>query len=161
MSFTRLEIADACRRWGTHLWTPAGLDGVRILWALSGNESSFGANLDPRHEDIYCTGKYSKNPDIVRLTAKFGHAAHSSWGPWQIMLSNCSPDTSPQDMASLDRSALETVTFINRRIFKYEKAATLEAIADAYNSGDWRDRIVPEKYIADFLHYYNDVPLPR
>ena len=29
------------------------IDGVRLLWALCGVESSFGANMAPRHEDVY------------------------------------------------------------------------------------------------------------
>jgi hypothetical protein len=157
--FTRLEVADEFRKWGTHLWVPSDIDGPRLLWALSGCESSFGANCTPRHEAIYCTGRYSQSPEVVQLTKLYGHGAHCSYGPLQILLVNCI-GASPQDMSSLSRAVMESAGFINRRILKAQGAKTVAEIADAYNSGTWRDQIIPEKYIAYCQKYYDSEPMP-
>lgn len=159
-NFTEREVANECWRWGRYLWVPDSISGPHLLWALGGCESSFGLNCQPRHEAAYCTGAYSHTPQIVKLTGDYGHGAHCSYGPWQILLVNCGSDPAPHDLMDISRAAMETVTFINRRILKGEKAITVAEIADAYNSGDWRDRIVPEKYIADCLEYYGHKPLP-
>jgi len=37
---------------------------------------------------------------------------------------------------------------------KRQKPTTLEQFADAYNSGNFRDNIVPEEYIKRFLRNY-------
>ncbi len=139
---------------------PPEIHGPRLLWALSGCESSFGLYCEPRHEEAYCTGIYSHSPQVMKLTELYGHGAHCSYGPWQIMLVNCNSDAAPHDLMDISRAAMDTAVFINRRILKGEKATTVEQIADAYNSGDWRDRHVPEKYIADCLDYYAHKALP-
>ncbi|HVJ09709.1 MAG TPA: hypothetical protein VM554_15130 [Acidisarcina sp.] len=161
MSFVREQVADACKRWGAKLWVPESIDGPRLLWALSGCESSFGANCTPRHEMAYCIGIYSHDPRVIELTREFGHDAHCSFGPWQLLLVNASSFTTPEDFVRVDRCAMETASYINMRIIRAQKATTIEQIADAYNSGTWRDRSVPEKYIADCVHYYNDVAMPE
>ncbi|HVJ09286.1 MAG TPA: hypothetical protein VM554_12970 [Acidisarcina sp.] len=160
MSYLPEQVAEVCRVWGAKLWLPMGIDGPRLLWALSGCESSFGANCTPRHEQAYCTGRYSQNPRVVELTREFGHDAHCSFGPWQILLVNCSPFTTPEDFVRLGRCAMETASFLNTRILRGQHAPTVEAIADAYNSGDWRDRLVPDRYIADCRRYYDTTAMP-
>lgn len=153
-NYTKHEVADACMRWGCYLWVPKEINGPQLLWALSGCESSFGANCAPRHEEAYCTGVYSHTPEVEQLTQAYGHAAHCSYGPWQILLVNCESGTAPQDLTNILHAAMETVRFINQRILKAQGATTVAEIADAYNSGTWRDSIVPEKYIADCESYY-------
>lgn len=160
--FTRSEIATACRRWGTTLWVPKSIDGPRQMWALSGCESSFGANCKPRHEaSLHRMAELGTNAQVAALTAKWGCDAHCSFGPWQQLFINCSSTMRPEYFASLDRCALEAVTFINARILQHEHATTVEQIADAYNSGDWRDRQPAgvAAYVARCRQYYDTVPL--
>lgn len=161
--FTREEIAAACRLWGKSLWVKGlDIDGPQLLWALAGKESSFGANCTPRHEDGYCPdahGRYSSAPIVQTLTAKFGHAAHCSYGPWQILLVNCGQDADPQRFERCEYAAMKTVAHINTAILD-KGATTIEQIADAYNSGNFRDGNVPEKYIADVLANYK-IPMPE
>lgn len=163
--FSRDELADVCRRWGGMLWLPAAIDGPKLLWALAGCESSFGANCAPRHEPYYHQlAVEGKNQQLVRLTALFGCEAHSSFGPWQELLVNSGPGTKPEDFANISRCAMEVVTFINRRILGGEKAQTIEAIAEAYNSGKWAWLEVPpgvERYAADCRRYYDTEVMPE
>ncbi|HEX5236143.1 MAG TPA: hypothetical protein VFW25_12530 [Silvibacterium sp.] len=163
MNFSRAEVIAACRKWATKLWLPPEINGPQLLWALAGNESSFGANCAPRHEPAYDVGGvYAKNPEQARLLELFGSAGACSYGPWQEMLVNCSPGTRPEDLAeNVNRCALEAAGFINDRILRGQKARTIEEIAEAYNSGKWKWEEVPRgvaTYVADCVRYYNTEP---
>lgn len=164
MPIDRNDLARACRAFGTCLWLPPTLDGPKLLWALSGCESSFGENTNPRHEAYYHElALKGTNAQLVALTTKFGCDAHSSFGPWQELLVNCSESMTPDQFTNVRRAAMESVGFINKRILKAEKATTLEEIAEAYNSGKWQWMTVPpgaERYAAQCREYYDTVPLP-
>lgn len=173
VKFTPLQVANACRKWSGKLWLPegCGIDGTHLLWAISGCESSFGVNCAPRHEEAYCTGRYSTNPEVKALTARYGHAAHCSFGPWQTLLINVEcfgpgdvllmdGDVAPEDLNDCDQACQRAVIFINHNILRREGARTVGEIADAYNSGDWRDRLVPHRYIADCERYYEKITIP-
>lgn len=149
----RDDLIVACGVWGPKLWLPGGINGATLLWALAGNESSYGRNCAPRHEQAYCTGEYSHVQDVVVLTRQYGHAAHCSFGPWQLLLVNAA-GASPDDLRTARGAAMATAGFLNRRILHGEGAKTIEEIADAYNSGTWRDRYVPEQYVADCVRRY-------
>lgn len=147
-------LAQLCKTYGPQLNVPPSLNGAQLLWALSGNESSFGSNCNPRHEPGYCPimhGHYA--PAIATLTRDFGCLAHCSYGPWQIMACNASGFT-PLDLLDPDKAAHATVNFLNREILGRQKATTLEQIADAYNSGNWSDANVPTAYIEKFVASY-------
>lgn len=165
MNYSREEVARACRAWGKHLWLAPDIDGPRLLWALSGCESSFGENCTPRHEPAYDVGgRYAENPDQAKLLKLYGSAGACSYGPWQIMLVNCLPGATPEEMAvNVNRCALETIGFINRRILKAQRAETVTEIAEAYNSGKWQWRDVPagvERYAEQCEKYYESEPMP-
>jgi hypothetical protein len=90
-------IAALCRKHAPDLLTPvtwqgAPFDKVRLLWGLSGNESSFGLNCTPRHEPGYCYGGRYFNSVSSRA---WGCLAHCSFGPWQVMYANFPVDVSP------------------------------------------------------------------
>lgn len=162
MQVARITIANLSTRFGATLKLPPAIDGARLLWALAGNESSFGLNCSPRHEAGYCRGGKYYDPDVTEL---WGCLAHCSYGPWQVMYANISRgNISPLDIAiKPDFVANAAVQFIQSRIIGLEKATTVEEIAEAYNSGDWRDELhpnkaIPEKYIADLVKNYA-VPL--
>ena len=162
--FTKEEIARACRAWGAMLQVPEGIDGPRVLWALAGCESSFGQNCKPRHEPNYHDlAEKGTNARLTAMTAKWGCDAHSSFGPWQELLVNCSDTMRPEDFANLSRCGLEVAQFINAYVFRHREAATLVQIAETYNSGKWQWLKVPPgvaKYAAQFVEYYNTVPMP-
>lgn len=164
MNYSREEVARMCRVWGGTLWLPPGIDGPKLLWALSGCESSFGEDCTPRHEPEYDVGGvYSTAPVQAKLLEQFGRAGACSYGPWQIMLCNCQPGVSPDAMASLERCGLETVTFINRRILTAQKATTVAEIAESYNAGRWQWSKVPagvRRYAVDCVKYYESEPMP-
>lgn len=161
--FTKEEVARACRSWGRMLRVPEGIDGPRLLWALAGCESSFGQNCRPRHEPYYHElAAKGTVPRLVAMTAKWGCDAHSSFGPWQELLINCSASMCPEDFANLSRCGLEVAQFINRYVFATREAKTLVEIAETYNSGKWQWLKVPPgvaKYAAQCAEFYN-VPMP-
>lgn len=163
VSFSRAEIAAACRLVGPEIAFPSGcvLDGAKTLWALAGNESSFGLNCKPRHEHAYCEGIYSASPEVVALTEKFGHAAHASFGPWQLMLVNV-PDASPDVFATAEGAARLAAQFITERLIRAQGAKNLTDISCGYNSGTVRHARpsdMPLQYIAEAMKNYT-VPMP-
>lgn len=155
---THSDLARACRSWGRMLWLPPAIDGPQLLWALSGCESSFGANCAPRHEPYYHQiALEKKNAQLVKLTELFGCDAHSSFGPWQELLVNCSETMKPEDFSNLNRAALEVVRHINRRILEPQKPTTVAEIATAYNSGKWHwTKLKPgvQRYAEECVKYY-------
>lgn len=176
MPTTPLQIADICRVQATGVILPAGsdLDPARLLWALSGNESSFGANVTPHHESGYCpftNGVYYKNnPDVRKQTALIGCLAHMSYGPLQVMWYNIvkfyydAGAMGPQESLAIalltdpNRGMNAAVAFLNKEIFGRQGCKTLDEIGDAYNSGNAKDKIIPVEYIAKLKTNY-DVPL--
>jgi hypothetical protein len=153
MRVSSSTIAELCKRFGPALKLPPGIDGAKLLWALAGNESSFGSHCGPRHENGYCYGGKYFDP---ALTALWGCLAHMSYGPWQVMYPNISKGSLDPRIASGNHELTcnAAVQLINDRILEHEHATTIEQIADAYNSGDWRDANVPVQYIADLVKHY-------
>jgi len=90
-------VAALCRKHAPDLFTPTSwqgtpLDKVRLLWAISGVESSFGLNCNPRHEHGYCFGGRYLDPERTR---EWGCLAHCSYGPWQVMFPHFPLSVSP------------------------------------------------------------------
>ena len=136
MNFTKQQIADACRQYGPLLANlPPGIDGTQLLWAISGNESSFGANCTPRHEPAYDVGGvYGNRPVIKPLLAKWGSAAACSYGPWQIMFCNAASGRDPEDFDDLRICAQDTVAYLNRLLYRW-KPGYLAQIGECWNEG--------------------------
>jgi hypothetical protein len=134
--FSHQEIADACRQFGPQLAPlPEGVDGSRLLWALSGNESSFGANSKPRHEPAFdAGGLYGDGAAMRTLLAKFGRAAACSYGPWQMMFCNAPSDFTPASFGDLHQAAQAAVDQLNRFLRKY-KPQSLAEIGECWNAG--------------------------
>jgi hypothetical protein len=160
MKVERKDIARLCRDYGLMLkGLPEGIDGPQLLWSISGNESAFGRMNTPRHEPGYCYisgGRYSRNPRVVELTKGYGCLAHCSLGPWQLMASNAVGFTPLELLMEPEKAIIATIGHLNRAVLPQSK--NLRDIADAYNSGNCRDHIVPERYIADLQEHYN-VPM--
>ncbi len=173
MSFTKFAVWQECRRWAAHLDVPATIDKAKLLYALSGCESSFGANCAPRHEPSWhAIAEAHTNPVVDKLTALFGCDAHSSFGPWQLLLLNAIGFAKPEQFADLGYCGMQTACFINHRIVKLEGARTVGEIAAAYNAGRWKvyfdgnDHLLAgapagiERYVADCQRYYDHEPIP-
>lgn len=152
-----------------------GLDPLKLLTALADVESRRGKHLDPatwkiatRWEPSYAEGGrwYS-----AELSARWGKAAESSWGPWQCMFSNAVrfgfpvevDPADPEDGMASVRVAAEVSTRMLaselRRVIGYRRAhpldarSSLELIADTWNSGG-PEGYRPAKYIHDVVAAY-------
>jgi hypothetical protein len=113
---------------------PANVDARRLLIAMAMNESSGGKNCLPRHEPAYCTGAYSKAPQVVHLTGLYGHNAHCSFGPWQILLVNCPDGTNPEDLHEADACARVTADFM-ARLNVHKKPQSVAEWGQIWNGG--------------------------
>jgi hypothetical protein len=168
MNWTQAQVQAACRQYGPGV--NAGklvdgygypLDGVKLLWALSGEESSFGANCGPRLEPSYWDGENSKSGLQTELNKQYGMAAAKSYGPWQIMYVNCYLLGTPQQIdEDINLGAQAGVEFINSYIILDKKALNLQQVARVYNSGNLTVPMTMGvmRYIENVGQYYNKVP---
>ena len=165
-SIPRKVVAALCRKYAGPLkdtddGTGNPIDGARLLWAIAGNESTFGDNCKPRHEPAYDVGGvyYNRSSAVQATVKRWGPAAACSYGPWQVLLVNT--QCSPEELGSDPTKACEAaVHYISTFVLGFRKARTLAQILDTYNSGNWRDANVPLKYIHDGTNYYQNYPLP-
>lgn len=137
MNFTKQQIADACRAHAGDLDTAllADYDPARLLWAICGNESTFGADCNPRHEPAYDVGgSYAKAPTQAALLAKFGSLGACSYGPMQVMLVNAPAGYVPNDFADVDK-AIAAGAYALGRLLLHNKPTTLAQIGACYNGG--------------------------
>ncbi len=134
------------------------VDGPRLLWAISGCESTFGKNYSPRFEAAYAPGgRYYRDSQQQKLLWRnYDRDAACSWSPWQILPCNA-PGFSPLELATdLDKAATAVIGYIRRYVLGAKGAVTLEEVLDTYNSGTWRDEQSPavEKYVERGNYYY-------
>ncbi len=145
-------IAKLCQQYSPMLKVPAGLDPARVLWALAGNESSFGLNSLPRHESAYC---YGHEYEVRALSHRWGCASHCSYGPWQMMFSHlvtylgetAEPFAFVFEWGQSDEhfelgahfAVKGAVAMLNQEILGRQGATTLDQIAKSWNHGNWRD----------------------
>jgi len=138
------------------------VDPQIFLAAFSLNESSGGYNNRPKHEDAYdIGGKYCKGKQL-ELIQQYGSQAACSYSSFQLMFI-CFYEmgfTPTPLQAGNDQYALPVVVkFFNKRIFKDGKANDVNFIclaADAYNSGNWKDKNVPADYIKKITKHYHE-----
>jgi hypothetical protein len=136
MQIARTSLAALCEKYGHQLGPlPDGIDGAQLLWAIAGNESSFGENSNPRHEQSYCYGGSHFDPN---LTKTWGCLAHMSYGPFQIMYANALNQTPLNLLTSSDLCALVTSVFIKNYVMLGKKPKNLAEIGEVYNSGKIR-----------------------
>jgi len=157
MTIDRKRMDILCEIGGRALNLPPDIDPVRFLKALATVETSYGQNCVPRYEKSYDWG--GKNAD-TNLLSQYGDWAACSYGPFQVMFPNCArmlPGIDPVAMQLAPESGLLcAVHFINLEIIGRQKATTLEAIADAYNSGNWHDSFVPTQYVGKLVGAYGN-----
>lgn len=135
------------------------IDPVVLLCAISLNESSGGKWNVPKHENAYAPGGvyYKKSVQVRELYGRYGALAACSWSSWQILYVTAVElgfKGSPLDLWN-DSTAIEwVVKLLNARIIRTGKE-TLAQIADAFNSGNYLDGLVPREYIDKLKRHYN------
>lgn len=152
MQIARSNLAALCQKYGPQLGKlPPGIDGPQLLWAIAGNESSFGAESNPRHEPGYCHGGKYFNPN---LTTKWGCLAHMSYGPFQVMYPNSLEQTPLNLLSSWDLCGLVASVFMKNYVL-LAKPKDLAEIGEVFNAG----HITPDpEYVAKLTANYA-VPL--
>jgi len=156
------------------------LEPMRLLKAFALEESTLGVDLGEdgmirrRIEPSYSPGgHYYERSDLLRMGyVKWGILAASSHGPWQIMWATAIRFGWPEDRAASELGNPEENCEIATKIFdkelrdiysfahatsnpRYKTSAPLELLADAYNSGNARDTIIPTKYMLEVCAHYD------
>lgn len=163
MNFTRQQIADACRHAAATnpMDLPMGLDLTQLLWAICGNESSFGANCNPRHEPAFDVGgTYAHAPAMVRLLDMYGSHAACSYGPMQVMLVNAPAGYTPQSFDFVDRS-IAAGRYALANLVIHWNPKSLAEIGGCYNGGNPHalNRADVQEYARKLLMHY-EVAMP-
>lgn len=133
-------IAGLCLSHASELLTPVQwqgtpIDKAKLLWGISGVESSFGLNCSPRHENGYCYG----GPYFNKYASKdWGCLCHCSFGPWQVMYANFPLGVSPLSLTWADDGRVAADLCIRGAIVVLNRAIArgvrhLADISIAYN----------------------------
>lgn len=143
-----------------------------LLSAICDNESSFGADCNPRLEASYLRGSVRKYLGIDSSGAPGRWYSPDSWAAWGIN-SACShgptqimgavlwdlgyrehPDNLYRDPVV---AIIWTIRYLTARA---AGATTVEQMGDAYNSGSFRDRFQPVGYMHSLrINYDRWVPI--
>jgi hypothetical protein len=134
--FASSDVAAACRVFGPSLkGLPAGVVGANLLWAICGNESSYGVNCVPRHEPAYDVGgMYAAEATQAALLLKYGPAAACSYGPMQVMLCNAPASSAPDDFNDLSTAIRYAVFALNSLLARF-KPTRIAEVGYCYNGG--------------------------
>ena len=131
------------------------VDPARLLWALAGVESTYGrdrefARLEPSYQPRGVM--YVRSPGVRALWSRYGALAACSWGSWQMMTSTARDlghTGAPWELTADQVLAPLVVRYLVRKA-----PERLDQVFDCYNSGSYRDRIIPEAYIRSGLAAY-------
>jgi hypothetical protein len=134
-------------------------DKKALLCALAQVESSFGRHNVPRFESHYYRGGhyYRKSQEIRDMVSLYDKDASCSYSSFQIMFPTARElgyRGVPTDLNKDNVAIYWVIKFINIRIMKKEPRK-LEDIFDAYNSGNFKDDIIPVDYIKKAVGWYN------
>ena len=139
--------------------TDFNFDKVAFLKALAMCESSFSRNNVPRFEPLYFKDGfyYRKSPLVRDLVEKFDRDAACSYSSFQILFVTAFEfgfKGNPSELKDDSIALPIVITFINKRIIRF-KPNRIEDMFDAYNSGNFKDNIIPEAYINKAMTWYN------
>lgn len=160
--FSRQEIADVCRKLGNNVGPlPSAIEGAQLLWAITGNESSFGENCTPRHEPAYdVDGRYAHDPHQASLLALYGPAGACSYGPMQVMLCNAPAGTTPTNFDHCESAMRAGVYALNKLLMRF-RPKTVAEIGYCYNGGHLADPVpAAADYGARLAKKYVSVAMP-
>lgn len=163
-------LPDIIRRHAAELRPPIGSDigPARLLTAIAHVESSFGVHggrlrVEPAYLPASRLPGTNDGPLFRRhvrdLYAAYGDAACGSWSSWQIMYPTAWElgfRGAPWGLADDEKAIVWVCAYLNVRAFG-RGAETVAQVADAYNSGDHRDRFVPTRYIEEVQHHYDEL----
>lgn len=137
------------------------LNGARLLWALCGQECSFGANLLPRHEPSWDVGGglYLESQELRVYIGVQGSDGACSYGPLQAMAYNLQPYTPAQLAADPALAFTASIKFFNRYVIEHWKDKTLQDVCDTWNAGNPKGVAVPG-YVANVTRYYSGGVIP-
>ena len=158
--------------------TIQGVDSRRLMWAIAKRETSSGRMADRTrfepsysgnwHRSFYKEGRsmYDRSQIVKAAWRAWGDRAACSYGVFQIMYTTALdtgllglPDP-PEKLLDPNINFSVFIKLVQRILAHYDFSVgtikTLRDIADAYNSGNYRDQIVPEGYIDAVLEEYNN-----
>lgn len=143
--FPKQAVLGCCSQYGPQLHVPAGIDGPRLMAAISSVESSVGYDCGPRHEPSYDVGGgvYTGSQSQRDLVAAYPSPAGSllcspaacSYGPWQMMFDNFTGLTPAQLETEIDALAQAFVKQFNSYVIGFRKASSLDEIGECWNAG--------------------------
>jgi hypothetical protein len=164
------ELNRICRGNGDAVKGP--LNGYALLAAIALVESTGGVNNYPNFEPYWVPegnaftiegkiqkGRHPSTNSIVRARFdKFGMASGCSFSSWQILYHTAADmgySGAPWELWN-DHFAIQWVVKLLNRIYE-TGAETVANVADAWNSGTHKDRIVPEAYIKKLCAAYDAI----
>lgn len=149
----RDEILKQCDK--IIIWNEQdGYDKASILWALTACESSYCTDNSPRHEESFAPGGRYYNKKADMLFKKYGSISCCSIGPLQTMYLTAYElgfRKEPLDLFYPVNAVDIAIRYINIRCKGWK---TLAELADAYNSGSFKDSRIPKDYIGKFVRAY-------
>jgi hypothetical protein len=156
LAISRTECFRLCSLFASQLSVgDSQLDPMQLLIALSGRESSFGANLKPRFEPAWFVGGslWKNSRELQEFVAKYGRAGASSYGPLQVMAFNAQP-AAPEALAASPELAMgAAVGYFNRWVIGHWHCKTLEEICRTWNGGNPKAATTPGYYEEVAKHY--------
>lgn len=134
------------------------MNAEAILWAVYFCEKYTKGNRKPRFEASYAPGGYfyEQSPTVQQEHKLWGDYAACSYSNFQILYITAQELGYQGPPLGLDRDSVAirfVVEYLNRRAFA-RGAKTVEQVADAYNSGSFRDEFQPVAYIQKFVRQY-------
>lgn len=166
------ELVALIEKNAPNLKIPDHINKKRLMWAFASNETDLGrmelrSRFEPSysgnwHRSFYKEGKSMFSRSNLAMTAwrKWGDSAAQSYGLFQIMYTTAidtgviSIETPPEELRKTEVNVAVFIALINR-IVRGNKDITVEQIADAYNSGSYKDNIVPKEYITKLKKAYD------
>ena len=142
------------------------MDEDRLLATIAAVESGSGINNFPRLEKSFLpegarhtaqgrivigTGRYV-TAELLEKYRQYGPAVACSFSPWQIMYATALQEGfsgAPWDL--WNPTVAEPVVRKHLRRILASGADTPEKVADAWNSGSWKDKFRPTDYIVKFM----------
>lgn len=137
-------------------------DPARLLGAIATVESAFGKYNVPKHERAFDFGGRLFNRE---LWLKWGSIQACSFSSWQIMFPvavelGFDKNRHPCELSDDSIAIHWVIEYLKKRVFD-RGAKTIREVADAYNSGSFKDSIVPFEYIGKVIQAYQNISIVR
>lgn len=145
------------------------LDIERAMKAISQAESNGGINNCPRFEVAYMPkgSRFTIQGKVLVGTGtgmstiakerwdEWGLASSASYGPWQILYQVAADRGYPGEPWALWAPEVSRIWVRKHILWLISRGSdTIEKLADAYNSGNSKDKIIPQDYINKVVAAY-------